>query len=180
VPDLPDLPEDPTARALAPDDVDAVAALLAAAEAVDDTGEHPDADDLAEWWADDPVDLGGDGLAVHAGAAAHEELRSERRLARAGPPVTRVARPPGGPPPVSSSNPRMPVGAWTSLVAGDGVVPGGCIVAATGPPGWVGPSQRQRGLAEGIMSPARTGRSALPGAGPEPGPGARSPPPGRR
>jgi mycothiol synthase len=61
----PTLPEGFTARPLTADDVDAVAALLAVAEKVDDTGEHADADDLTEWWVNDLVDLGRDGLAVH-------------------------------------------------------------------------------------------------------------------
>lgn len=57
-------PDGLTARSLTPDDVDAVAALLAAAETLDDTGEHPDADDLTEWWDNEFVDLARDGLAV--------------------------------------------------------------------------------------------------------------------
>jgi len=64
VPALPPLPADVTARPLTPDDVDAVAALLEAAEKVDDTGEHLDADDLTEWWVNELVDLRRDGLAV--------------------------------------------------------------------------------------------------------------------
>ncbi|HEX2073392.1 MAG TPA: GNAT family N-acetyltransferase [Geodermatophilus sp.] len=60
------LPEGCTARPLTPDDVDAVAALLAAAEAVDETGEHLDADDLTEWWVNDLVDLPRDGRVVCA------------------------------------------------------------------------------------------------------------------
>jgi mycothiol synthase len=60
------LPAGFTARPLGADDVAAVAALLDAAEAVDDTGEHLDADDLVEWWVDDElVDLSRDGVAVH-------------------------------------------------------------------------------------------------------------------
>src|SRR4051794_33748032 len=59
------LPDDLTARPLTPDDVDSVAALLEAAEKVDDTGEHLDADDLTEWWVNELVDLRRDGLAVH-------------------------------------------------------------------------------------------------------------------
>ncbi len=58
------LPDGLTARALTADDVDAVADLLAAAEPVDDTGEHLDVDDLTEWWVNDLVDLSRDGRAV--------------------------------------------------------------------------------------------------------------------
>jgi ribosomal protein S18 acetylase RimI-like enzyme len=53
-----------TSRPLTPDDVDAVAGLLEAAEKVDDTGENFDADDLTEWWVNELVDLSRDGLAV--------------------------------------------------------------------------------------------------------------------
>jgi mycothiol synthase len=60
----PTFPAGVTTRPLNADDVDAVAALLAAAEKVDDTGEHLDADDLTEWWVNDLVDLSRDGLAV--------------------------------------------------------------------------------------------------------------------
>ena len=67
MPDLPALPEGHAARPLTADDVDAVAALLAAAEQVDDTGEFPDADDLTEWWVNEFVDLPSDGLAVTDG-----------------------------------------------------------------------------------------------------------------
>src|SRR5918998_1717039 len=42
----------------------------AAAEPVDDTGEHLDADDLTEWWVNDLVDLARDGRAVCAGDGA--------------------------------------------------------------------------------------------------------------
>ena len=62
--ELPALPEGLTARPLRSDDVAAVAALLAAAEQVDDTGEYPDADDLAEWWTGWRADPARDGLAV--------------------------------------------------------------------------------------------------------------------
>ena len=51
-----------------------------------------------------------------------------------GPPVTRVARPCGSPPPVSSSKPRMPVGALANADLVDGAAAGGWIVAAIGPP----------------------------------------------
>ena len=60
------LPDGLTARPLTADDVDAAADLLAAAEPVDDTGEHLDADDLTEWWFNDLVDLPRDGRAVCA------------------------------------------------------------------------------------------------------------------
>jgi mycothiol synthase len=46
------------------DDVAPVAALLAASEQVDETGEYPDADDLAEWWTGWSADLAQDGVAV--------------------------------------------------------------------------------------------------------------------
>ncbi|WP_448611869.1 GNAT family N-acetyltransferase [Geodermatophilus sp. URMC 60] len=59
-----DLPGGLTARPLTADDLPAVAELLAAAEPVDDTGEHLDVDDLAEWWVGDLVDLSRDGRAV--------------------------------------------------------------------------------------------------------------------
>ncbi|MGY1636286.1 GNAT family N-acetyltransferase [Geodermatophilus sp. SYSU D00742] len=61
---MPHLPHGYTARPLGPDDADAAAALLAAAEPLDRTGEHEDADDLTEWWDGDGVDLQSDGLAV--------------------------------------------------------------------------------------------------------------------
>ncbi|MGY1618163.1 GNAT family N-acetyltransferase [Geodermatophilus sp. SYSU D00691] len=63
-----DLPPGLTSRPLTADDVDAVAALLDAAEKVDDTGENYDADDLTEWWVNDLFDLGSDGIAVHGPA----------------------------------------------------------------------------------------------------------------
>ena len=55
-----DLPPALTTRPLAPGDLPAVAELLAAAEPVDDTGEHEDADDLAEWLLNDFLDLAAD------------------------------------------------------------------------------------------------------------------------
>ncbi|MFD2090688.1 GNAT family N-acetyltransferase [Blastococcus deserti] len=61
---LPALPEGLTVRPLTADDVADAAALLAAAEAVDDTGEHEDVDDLTEWWVNDLFDLARDGVAV--------------------------------------------------------------------------------------------------------------------
>jgi mycothiol synthase len=64
------LPEGFTARPLSADDIDDVAALLAAAEKADDTGEHLDAEDLAEWWLNDLVDLTRDGVAIHDGGGA--------------------------------------------------------------------------------------------------------------
>ena len=61
---MPHLPGGLTVRPLTADDLPAAAGLLAAAEPVDDTGEHSDADDLAEWWVDDLVDLPRDSRAV--------------------------------------------------------------------------------------------------------------------
>ena len=58
------LPEGLSARPLTGEDVDAVAALLTAAEAVDHTGEHFAAEDLTEWWVNELVDLSRDGVAV--------------------------------------------------------------------------------------------------------------------
>lgn len=58
------LPDGLTARPLRSEDVAAVAALLAASEQVDDTGEYPDADDLAEWWTGWRADPARDGRAV--------------------------------------------------------------------------------------------------------------------
>ncbi len=62
--DVPGLPEGLTARPLTLADAPAAAELLEAAEAVDDTGEHEDADDLTEWWGRELVDLPHDGRAV--------------------------------------------------------------------------------------------------------------------
>lgn len=62
--DLLALPDGLTARPLQIDDVAAVAALLAAAEHIDGTGEYPDADDLAEWWTGWGADVARDGVAV--------------------------------------------------------------------------------------------------------------------
>jgi GNAT superfamily N-acetyltransferase len=61
---LPVLPDGLTARPLSDDDAVAVAALLGAAEEVDDTGEYPDAEDVAEWWRGWGIDPARDGLAV--------------------------------------------------------------------------------------------------------------------
>ena len=51
------LPAAYSARPLRPDDLGALADLLAAAEAVDDTGVHESPEDLAGWWLNDLVDL---------------------------------------------------------------------------------------------------------------------------
>ena len=61
---LPQLPDGLTARPLTADDAAPVAAVLAAAEHLDDVGEYPDADDLTEWWTGWDMDLDQDGLAV--------------------------------------------------------------------------------------------------------------------
>lgn len=58
------LPDGLTARPLSDDDAAAVAALLSAAEEVDDTGEFPDAEDVAEWWRGWGLEAERDGLAV--------------------------------------------------------------------------------------------------------------------
>jgi mycothiol synthase len=68
VADLPALPEGLTARPLTAEDVAAVAALLVAAEQIDDTGEYPDAEDLTEWWTGWGMDFGRDGVAVTDGS----------------------------------------------------------------------------------------------------------------
>lgn len=64
MPALPALPDGCTARPLRAGDVAAVAALLAASERLDDTGEYPDSEDLSEWWAGWSADLSRDGVAV--------------------------------------------------------------------------------------------------------------------
>jgi mycothiol synthase len=61
---IPALPDGLTARPLSFDDDAAVAALLAAAEQLDDTGEYPDADDVAEWWRGWGLEPSRDSLAV--------------------------------------------------------------------------------------------------------------------
>ncbi|MCW2700813.1 MAG: ypeA [Blastococcus sp.] len=61
---LSDVSEGLSARPLRADDAAAVAAVLAASEALDDTGEYPDAADMADWWASWHVDLARDGVAV--------------------------------------------------------------------------------------------------------------------
>jgi mycothiol synthase len=60
----PVLPEGYSVRPLRPGDDAAVAAVLAAAEPVDQTGEYPDAADMSDWWANWKVDLERDGLAI--------------------------------------------------------------------------------------------------------------------
>ncbi|WP_040337176.1 GNAT family N-acetyltransferase [Candidatus Blastococcus massiliensis] len=64
MPALSTLAQGYTVRPLASDDVPAVAELLAAAEAQDDTGEFPDADDVREWWTGWGLEFGRDALAV--------------------------------------------------------------------------------------------------------------------
>ena len=65
--DLPALPEGLTAKPLSEEDVADAAALLEAAEEVDDTGEHWSAEDLTEWWVNPLIDLPRDGVAVRSG-----------------------------------------------------------------------------------------------------------------
>ena len=62
--ELSEFPEGLTGRPLQADDAAAVAAVLAASEAVDDTGEYPDATDMADWWASWRADIERDGVAV--------------------------------------------------------------------------------------------------------------------
>jgi mycothiol synthase len=64
VADLPVLPEGLTARPMTADDAAPVAALLTAAEQVDDTHEHFSAEDLTEWWTGWQADLERDGIVV--------------------------------------------------------------------------------------------------------------------
>jgi mycothiol synthase len=64
---LPALPVGLRARRLHADDMTALADLLEAAEPVDDTGEHEDAEGLAEFLVNDRVDLDRDTVAVLAG-----------------------------------------------------------------------------------------------------------------
>jgi mycothiol synthase len=61
---LPELPEGYSVRPLRSDDAAAVAAVLTAAEPVDQAGEYPDATDMSDWWANWKADLQRDGLAV--------------------------------------------------------------------------------------------------------------------
>ncbi|MDP5184819.1 GNAT family N-acetyltransferase [Blastococcus sp. BMG 814] len=70
MPALPAVPDALTVRPLSPDDATAVAELLGAAEALDDTGEFPDADDIAEEWTGWGVDPARDGVAVTAADGA--------------------------------------------------------------------------------------------------------------
>ncbi|MPQ98453.1 GNAT family N-acetyltransferase [Modestobacter sp. I12A-02628] len=58
------LPDGFTGRPLTADDAPAAAALLAAAEPLDDTGEHHSAADLLEFWVNELVHLADDGRAV--------------------------------------------------------------------------------------------------------------------
>ncbi|WP_369136939.1 GNAT family N-acetyltransferase [Modestobacter versicolor] len=58
------LPDGLTARPISPDDVPALAELLAAAEAVDDTGVHESVEDLHGWWVNELVDLARDSQVV--------------------------------------------------------------------------------------------------------------------
>ncbi len=67
---LPTLPGGLTAGPITEADVADAAALLAAAEPLDDTGEHWSAEDLAEWWVGDLLDLARDSLAVRDGGGA--------------------------------------------------------------------------------------------------------------
>jgi mycothiol synthase len=62
------LPDGLTSTPITADDLPAIAGMLAAAEQVDRTGEHPSADDLAEHWLNDLVDLPRDSRLVRAGA----------------------------------------------------------------------------------------------------------------
>src|SRR3712207_8282217 len=64
VAELPDVPEGLSVRPMTADDAAAVAAVLTASEAVDDTGEYPDATDMSDWWANWNADLERDGVAV--------------------------------------------------------------------------------------------------------------------
>jgi mycothiol synthase len=58
------LPAGLTARPMRPDDVPAVVELLAAAEAVDDTGAHESVEDLTGFWVNELVDLDQDSRLV--------------------------------------------------------------------------------------------------------------------
>jgi mycothiol synthase len=64
VPELPAVPTGLRARPLRADDMPALADLLEAAEPVDDTGEHEDAEGIAEFLVNDRVALDGDTCAV--------------------------------------------------------------------------------------------------------------------
>lgn len=65
---IPEVPDGLAVRPLRADDAAAVAALLTAAEEVDDTGENFQPDDLTEWWTGWDMDCASDGLAVCDGA----------------------------------------------------------------------------------------------------------------
>ena len=58
------VPDGYSVRPLRSDDAAAVAAVLAAAEPVDQTGEYPDAADMSDWWANWKADLERHGVAV--------------------------------------------------------------------------------------------------------------------
>jgi mycothiol synthase len=81
-----------TWRALTKDDVPAVTRLLAAAEKVDDTGEHLDEDDVTEWFSTPGMDLAEDTLGAYAGDSlvaagmvmAPENVRTEDRISLEG------------------------------------------------------------------------------------------------
>ena len=62
--DIPEFPEGLLARPMRIEDAAAVAAVLTAAEPVDDTGEYPDATDMTDWWTSWSADLERDGVAV--------------------------------------------------------------------------------------------------------------------
>jgi mycothiol synthase len=64
---VPALPEGLSARPLRTDDIAAIADLLEAAEPVDDTGEHENADDLRAWFVNDRIDLATDSRVVVTG-----------------------------------------------------------------------------------------------------------------
>ena len=64
MPALPPVPDGLLARPLRPDDTGAVAGLQVAAEPADDTGEYPEAEDIAEEWTGWGVDPARDGLGV--------------------------------------------------------------------------------------------------------------------
>lgn len=68
LPEVTDLPDGLRARPLRLDDLDAVADLLATAEPQDDTGELEDAEDLAEWFGNERVDLAQDTRVVETAA----------------------------------------------------------------------------------------------------------------
>ena len=67
MPELPALPTGLTARPLRAGDMTVLAELLEAAEPVDGTGEHEDAEGLAEFLVNDRVDLDRDTVAVLSG-----------------------------------------------------------------------------------------------------------------